>query len=273
MASTRLIDHNHAARKLPVRVLVLGMCRTGTTSIASALRKLGYTPHTMRAVLSQPSQITLWQEAINLTLLTSKTSPNTLPPYGRKEFDKLLGDYDAVTDIPSTIFAAQLVDAYPDAKVILTVREYEDWERSMQDSIWCLFTWRLFALARIVGVTQMAPMMRMLHAVFRAHNGNEYGGPGAKQAYERHSENVKKLVPKQNLLVLHSAEFEWEPLCRFLGHDVPKEGFPRMDEDKALRRSLETVWWGMVRYLVLMLLGIGVCTIGNGISMDLEEAV
>ncbi|ORY18942.1 P-loop containing nucleoside triphosphate hydrolase protein [Clohesyomyces aquaticus] len=252
---SRLIDSTHGERKLPMRVLVLGMCRTGTTSIATALRKLGYTTHTMRSVLSQPSQITLWQEAVNLTLLQPRPKSSFYPPYTRTEFDKLLGDFDAVTDIPSAVFAEQLIEAYPEAKVILTVRNYDDWEHSMNESIWCLFTWRLFGLARICGVTQMAPMMRMLHSVFQAHNGNVYGGPKAKEAYEAHNAKIMKLVPKENLLVLEEpvTDWTWEALCEFLGKQAPKDVFPKMDEDRALRRSLETVWWGMVRYLFLLL--------------------
>ena len=105
---------------------------------------MGYTPHQMRDVLSKPSELGLWQEAINTTLLPSQDRPSnqrSLPPYGKPEFDKLLADYDVVMDLPGCVFAKELVEAYPLAKVILTMRRYEDWEKSMSESIWCLDTW------------------------------------------------------------------------------------------------------------------------------------
>ncbi|KAF1941412.1 hypothetical protein EJ02DRAFT_512462 [Clathrospora elynae] len=263
MAGQRLIDQDERTRKEPMRILVLGMCRTGTTSISTALRKLGYTPHQMRDVLSKPSELTLWQEAINTTLLPPQDRPRNQAPYAKPEFDKLLADCDVVMDLPGCVFAKELVEAYPEAKVILTKRDYADWEKSMQESIWCLDTWRVFTLCRQLGITQLAPLMRLVHSVFRVHNGNEYGGPVAKAAFEKHYDTVRSMVPKDRLLELDTdMEVSWEPLCEFLGEKVPKEGFPRLNEEKAMRNNLEKAWWGMVQYFVLMVLLPGLVTVG-----------
>jgi hypothetical protein len=262
--TTRLIDATTRTRKKPMRILVLGMCRTGTTSISTALRKLGYTPHQMREVLINPQELALWQEAINVTLLAPQDRPagqRHLAPYGKPEFDKLLADYDVVMDLPGCVFAKQLVAAYPDAKVILTTRKYEDWEASMQDSIWCLCTWRLFALARYLNISQMAPLMRLIHSVFRVHNGNTYGGPASKAAYEKHYDTVRALVPKERLLEMDPETSGWEPLCRFLEREVPKENYPRMAEEKSMRANLENAWWGFVHYCALM------CALPGGVIL------
>lgn len=262
MPPNRLIDRTERTRKLPMRILVLGLCRTGTTTLTTALRKLSYTPHHMRSVLAHPQEIALWEEAIASTLTPS--SPRA--PYGRQEFDILLADYDAVTDIPGAIFAKQLIEAYPEAKVILTTRRYEDWERSMRGSIWCLDRWWLFVGCRVVGITQMAPLVRLVHDVFEVHNGNQYGGLVARRAFERHCETVRGLVPKERLLevAVEDEGFGWEALCGFLGEEVPAEEFPRFSEDEegAMRRSLERAWWGMVRYLALMVVLPGLVTVG-----------
>lgn len=251
-----------------MRVLVLGMCRTGTTSISSALRKLGYTPHQMRDVLMKPSELALWQKAINVTLLPPQDRPakqRGQSPYTRPDFDKLLGEYDAVMDLPGCIFAKELIEAYPDAKVILTKREYEDWEQSMQESIWCLDTWKLFTLCRTLSITQLAPLMRLVHTIFRVHNGNNYGGPVARSAYEKHYSTVRSLVPSDRLLELDTdADLTWGPMCEFLGVGVPKEQYPKLNEEKAMRRNLEAAWWSMVQYLVLMILLPGLVTVAAG---------
>ncbi|KAF1850573.1 uncharacterized protein K460DRAFT_17965 [Cucurbitaria berberidis CBS 394.84] len=266
MPGQRLIDQDERTRKKPMRILVLGMCRTGTTSISVALRKLGYTPHQMRDVLVKPKELALWQEAINVTLLPTQDRPakqRDLPPYGKSEFDKLLGDYDAIMDLPGCVFAKELIEAYPEAKVILTNRSYADWEQSMQESIWCLDTWRLFTLCRTLNITQLAPLMRLVHSVFRVHNGNNYGGPVAKSAYEKHYDTVRSSVPKDRLLELDTdSDLKWEPLCRFLGNEVPQEQYPSLNEEKAMQKNLENAWWGMVQYLLLMLLLPGLVTVG-----------
>jgi hypothetical protein len=48
-------------------------------------------------------------------------------PYGRAEFDRLLGHCQGVSDLPAILFAEELIEAYPEAKVILTHREFESW--------------------------------------------------------------------------------------------------------------------------------------------------
>ncbi|KNG49919.1 P-loop containing nucleoside triphosphate hydrolase protein [Stemphylium lycopersici] len=275
MANPRLIDSDERTRKKPMRVLVLGMCRTGTTSIAVALRKLGYTPHQMRDVLNKPSDLALWQEAINLTLLPPRdrsSSQQNQTPYGRPEFDKILGSYDAVMDLPGCVFAKELMEAYPDAKVILTKRKYEDWEHSMQESLWCLDTWRLFTLCRRLNVTQLAPLMRLVHSVFKVHSDNNYGGPAAKLAFDKHYATVRSTVPETRLLELDTdAELSWEPLCEFLGDQVPREVFPRLNEEKAMRKGLESAWWGMLQYFIMMILlpsSVAVCAYFLFMSSD-----
>jgi hypothetical protein len=267
MSKQRLIDRDERTRKKPMRILVLGMCRTGTSSIAVALRKLGYTAHQMRDVVTKPSELALWEEAVNVTLLPPQERPSNqqkMDPYGKEEFDKLLADYDAVMDLPGCVFASELVEAYPEAKVILTKRRYEDWEQSMLESIWCLDTWRLFTLCRQLNITQLSPLMRLVHSIFRAHNNNSYGGPTAKSAFNKHYDTVRSLVPQARLLEIDTDdELNWEPLCRFLGKEVPKESFPKTSEEKVMRKSLENAWWGMLQYIVMLFLLPGCVVVGS----------
>jgi len=277
MSKQRLIDRDERTRKKPMRILVLGMCRTGTTTIAVALRKLGYTSHQMRDVLAKPSELALWEEAVNVTLLPPQERPSNqqkMEPYGKEEFDKLLADYDVVMDLPGCVFASELVKAYPEAKVILTKRRYEDWEQSMQDSIWCLDTWRLFTLCRQLNITQLAPLMRLVHSIFQVHNGNNYGGPAAKSAFDQHYDTVRSLVPQSQLLELDTdGILKWEPLCEFLGKAVPKEGFPKTSEDKAMRKGLESAWWGMVQYFVMLIILPGLVVVGSAMLYTYADEV
>jgi hypothetical protein len=50
-----------------------------------------------------------------------------------------------------------------------------------------------------------------------------------KQGFIEHNENVRRLVPAENLLEFR-VEQCWEPLCKFLGKDIPDEPYPRVNE-------------------------------------------
>ncbi|KAJ4317629.1 hypothetical protein N0V94_004853 [Neodidymelliopsis sp. IMI 364377] len=237
------------ARKVPMRVLVLGLPRTNTSSLISALRTLGYNPYTMRSLVTHPTDIPVWQEAANSTRFAPGL-PLTI--------NDVLSEHDAVADLPGCMFAEQLIKAYPDAKVILTTRTYADWEKSMRESIWVLFTWRLFMVCRVLGLSQMAPLMRLLHVLFQMHNGSSYGGYEARRAYEQHCEKVRELVAREQLLEIDANdESGWNELCAFLGREKPDTEYPRLQEDTAMRAGLEAAWWGMVKYMTMMVVLMG----------------
>jgi hypothetical protein len=241
-----------------MRVLVLGLPRTNTTSLISALRKLGFNPYTMRSLLSTPSHIPVWQEAVNSTQYATGL-PLTI--------NDILSSHDSIADLPGCMFAPQLIEAYPNAKVILTTRRYEEWERSMQESIWVLLTWHLFDLCRITGLSKMAPLIRLLHSLFEVHNGNHYGGYEARRAYERHNERIRELVSQEKLLEIDADdEIGWNELCGFLGKEKPSVGYPRMKEDTAMRAGLEQTWLSMVRYLALMVALPGIVLVLGALS-------
>ncbi|KZM22733.1 uncharacterized protein EKO05_0000786 [Ascochyta rabiei] len=244
MTDEALISKDAPSRKLPMRVLVLGLPRTNTSSLISALRTLGYHPYTMRSLVTDPTHIAVWQEAVHST---QHASGLPLP------INDILSDYDAIADLPGCMFAEQLITAYPRARVVLTTRAYREWEKSMRESIWVLFTWRLFELCRLTGLSRMAPLIRLLHALFGVHNGNVYGGYETRRAYERHNERVRELVSREQLLEIDAEdESGWDELCGFLGEERPEVEYPRFKEETAMRAGLEQTWFSMARYLVLM---------------------
>jgi hypothetical protein len=216
----------------------------------------------MRDLLSSPDTIPLWEEAITFTLLptserpTKKKNRTIFPPYGRDEFDALLGDYDAVADLPVALFKKELIEAYPEAKVIVTTRNYDEWEKSMQESVWLLLTWRMFRVVRYIGVTQMAPLTRLMHLIFRVHNGNHYGGPKAREAYEKYYEEVRELVPAHRRLEIASGQGRWEPLIDFLGVEKEKrEGlgpYPNLEENTSMAKGLRGAWWDVMEWFLMI---------------------
>ena len=137
----RKIDQIQTLRSKLMRLLVLGISRTGTSSLCLALDKFNYKIFHMTENFKNPTHFfPLWDEAIRAKF------NNDGKPYGRPEFDKLLGDYDALSDLPAVLFSPELLQAYPDAKVILTTRDPEKWVDSMQSTIWRAHSWWTFDL-------------------------------------------------------------------------------------------------------------------------------
>ena len=61
----------------------------------------------------------------------------------------------------------------------------------------------------------------------------KFGSVGP-QVYDGHNDEVKALIPKEQLLVYDVRE-GWEPLCKFLDVAVPDEPFPRLNDSQAMK--------------------------------------
>lgn len=251
-------------RKVPMQVLSFGLPRTGTASMQSALQTLGYkdTAHGFD-MISHPEIGALWMEAVNAKFL------NQGKPYGRAEFDILLGHCAAVTDMPCACFWEELMVAYPEAKVILVERDVEDWYKSFDATV----VTELFSRVADMIVnyieplsgSQIGPLSRkLLYGYFHAKTPDEVR-QNARRIYREHYRRIREAAPKERLLDYRLAE-GWGPLCKFLGKEVP-EGlpFPRINEVAALRAKVRETQWekfkaagvALGRYLVpVVVLGI-----------------
>lgn len=130
-------------RTRPLQVICLGLPRSGTDSLRNALIILGY-DHVSHG-------IDFWANHANHSILYAKLAllrnQDNLPDAESLRtafFDRILGDCQATTDIPSVWFAHELLAAYPDAKVILNRRrDVEAWKRSFAGSVQPLLeSWR-----------------------------------------------------------------------------------------------------------------------------------
>lgn len=216
----------------------------------TALNRLGFrTYHMFEAVKNPTRDLVFWREGIELKLLhtgnihhehdqspTTTTTPDL--PYARPEFDKLLGAYAATCDIPMALFPADLATAYPTALVLLTVRSPTSWARSVAASAGVVLNWRCWAVLRHFDRAFVAPWLGLARAL-----GRYLGVPdwrdeaGLVAAYEAHVAEVRRVVPPERLLVFGAEEaggcgYAWEPLCEFLGVEVPPggEAYPRMND-------------------------------------------
>lgn len=212
------IDRRQCRRIVPMKVLVLGLCRTGTMSVRTALRSLGYleTYHMRAASTETPRDNELWMQAI-------KAKWDGEGKFDKEDWDQLLGHCQAVCDLPAAAFASELIAAYPKAKVILTIRDPDSWHKSTSKTVYqgildptsqviSHFDWA-FSLYR--------PMLLTLwDRLFQGDFENR-----GKEVFRNHYDLVRQLVPADRLLEYDVGQ-GWRPLCEFLGEDIPDMEFP-----------------------------------------------
>ncbi|RYP48453.1 hypothetical protein DL768_005655 [Monosporascus sp. mg162] len=134
-------------------------------------------------------------------------------------------------------FAAEMIQAYPEAKVVLnTRRDLDPWMGSMQESLvavnrnWSMYI--LFWFDRALWWVWHVYERLLWPGLFRCIDSRE-GFVDAVTAkgiwvYREHCNMVGGMVPKDRLLEWTVKE-GWEPLCEFLGKDVPDEPFPQVN--------------------------------------------
>ncbi|CAK8693214.1 unnamed protein product [Clavelina lepadiformis] len=148
-----------------------------------------------------------------------------------EDFRRIFENVDAVTDGPACYFWDEIHKAFPDAKIILTTRDEESWLRSWDNQL----TTNSQPMLRLLRV--MSPTLFRLNAFAKLisqimgskleehwFKPNTYNKLLARMSFRRHNDHVLLNAPKDKLLVYNVKE-GWEPLCKFLGVDVPSRPF------------------------------------------------
>jgi hypothetical protein len=213
-----------------MKVLGVGLGRTGTLSLKAALERLGFGPcFHMRSMLDHLDRLPLWQAA-------AEGQP--------VDWNAVFAGYRSSVDWPGAAFWRELSSFYAEARVILTVREPESWYDSVRQTIF-----------QLVGGGSESPLadeaLRRIPGIDRTHAVNRkliWDGPllqgrfedraFAVRAFEEHNASVQRALAAERLLVLEIGA-GWKPLCDFLEVPVPDEPFPCLND----RRD----FWGRVR--------------------------
>jgi len=214
-----------------LEVIGAGFGRTGTTSLKAALERLGFGPcYHMSELFEHPEHLALWQAAV-------RGEP--------VDWDALFDGYRSAVDWPAAAFYEELMERYPEAKVILTVRDPERWYESTKSTIYALRKTRRTPTFRI-----MAALVPYLRNIRRATGIVDdlawegiFGGrfedrEHAISVFDNLNEEAKRRIPADRLLVYEVKE-GWGPLCAFLGVEEPREEpFPRLNDTGTFRRRI-----------------------------------
>jgi len=190
-------------------VIGAGFGRTGTLSLKVALEQLGLGPcaHMLPLIGDEERSQLFTQAAAG----------------DEASLDKALDGYQSTVDWPGVYFWKQLIEKYPAAKVILSVRDPEEWYRSAERTIWA--------------ATQAPPPPNSKHfreMCFATNWDGMFGGRFADRdhairVFTEHNDEVRRTVAPDRLLEYEIGQ-GWQPLCDFLGRPVPAHEFPRLND-------------------------------------------
>ncbi len=148
----------------------------------------------------------------------------------------------AVTDLPCNAFAPELIPAYPSAKVILATADSEDaFYKSWMSTIWPLTLIRFNPHPSLLDklynlVLPEFPFNKGMRRLVPAIGMDTFPETG-RQYYREHCDLVRRSVPKERLLE-YNVKQGWEPLCKFLGKEIPDEPFPHVNEKAEFLRNM-----------------------------------
>lgn len=205
-----------------MKVIGAGMPRTGTLTQKMSLEMLGLGPcYHMVDVLADLDQAGLWQKALD----------------GEAPWEQLFANFSSTVDWPGGYFYRELAEHYPEAKVVLSERNPESWERSMRETVWAVRNGesmiRLLSSAQAHVNPRWQGFLDMIDRLLWTGRGTFAGVHAETDSMiarmKRHSEEVKAEIPSERLLVWSVGE-GWEPLCEFLEVPVPDVEFPHIND-------------------------------------------
>ena len=209
------VDTVHLATPVKMKVICAGLPKTGTTSLAKALQVLGYNVYDFMEHLTFHQRE--WIDSFETDRL-----PN---------FKEMYEGVDAITDMPPVFWFEEIAAVFPEAKVILTVRDSEEqWLESYK---------RQRQLSKeIPSYVKIAFWWNNVTRFLRTSRTAIFGGSNPKatalfrKKYCQHNERVQAVIPAERLLVFNVKQ-GWKPLCEFLGCDIPSSQFPQANAGQA----------------------------------------
>jgi len=205
-----------------MKVIGAGLPRTGTLTQKLALEMLGLGPcYHMVNVLGDLEQASLWSRALA----------------GEEVWDETFDGFQATVDWPGGYFFERLAARYPEAKVVLSVRDERRWAESMLETVWAVrkggSLTHLLSDARAHVDADWAAFLSMIDGLLWEGAGTFAGASARPQdlidAAAAHRDRVEMVIEPGRLLVWDVRE-GWGPLCRFLELPEPDVELPHIND-------------------------------------------
>lgn len=201
---------------MPLKVIGAGLGRTATFSLKFGLEHLGFGPcyHMTEVFAGARRNIPLWLDVIA----------------GKPDWDSVFDGYQSTTDYPAASYWRELADYYPDAKVVLSVRDADNWFDSVSETIFS---------DQMHDSLKGTPTEAMMQGViFDAFGDKLRDRAFMTDWFGRRNQEVIDSLPAERLLVFSPKE-GWAPLCEFLEVPVPDTAFPRVNSRDEIQGAAE----------------------------------
>jgi Sulfotransferase domain len=210
-----------------MKVIGAGFGRTGTMTLKAALEELGAGPcyHMVEVLWGDTSRLPLWQAAASGEAI---------------DWRALFDGFESTVDWPGCTFYEPLMEVFPEAKVLLTVRDPEAWYESAKNSIYAsLIAGRKGELAGGTNTPPSPEAFAMISTLIweGTFHGRFEDREYAIEMFNRHNDEVRRKVPAERLVV-HEVKEGWAPLATMLGVPEPDAPFPRLNDKDAFREMV-----------------------------------
>ena len=212
--------------KGPVQVIAAGLPRCATTTLKEVFENpnfldVGPTMH-MNRCLTAPANMQFIMEALR--------EPDAQKR--RAILYKLFAGCAATADFPGHLFIEDLIEMYPDAKVVLNVRKSgaQDWAASMSTTIAPFMGWQYRTACYL---SQPDYWHYQCEVEWQRSVQERFGVKNFWDAevYEKHNQWVLDICREKGKEVLiWEPSMGWAQLCEFLGKKVPENGIPRTND-------------------------------------------
>jgi hypothetical protein len=219
--------------KMTIKVIGAGFGQTGTSTLRAVMEELGFGPCYQSYVLfSRPTDIEFWDKV---------DQGNAV------DFNELFSEFQASVGFPGYIYYKQIMEYYPDAKVLLSIRDPEEWyenasktilvpdrnpgNKELADSIREFNPYLGECIDRIADLHR-----KVLHE--EIFEGKFEDKDFAIGRFIERNQEVKKTVPPERLLVYQVTE-GWEPICQFLEVPVPNKPFPHLNPISEFHKPMD----------------------------------
>lgn len=263
-------DENNNSSDSGLKVVCVGLSRTGTSSLKAALSQLlpGRTYHAMDLLqdINTKDTFRFWK-ALSEDSATNEDIRQFFPSR----------QYSAVCDIPCLQYWKQISAAFPEARIVLTVREPSAWYKSVSTTLMPLAAqidrWSFLLRLMCIVLYQSIYQVELLNILFRQLRQKELQQEAtAIRFYQQWNEEVVAGVKPENLLIFDVRQ-GWDPLCKFLHLDTPEGPFPRLNDSTALVRHQWHITFLISLFMLMFVLLSCLLITGHSLSTTLLSSL
>jgi len=211
-----------------MQLIGVGFGRTGTMSLKAALEELGAGPcfHMIDLITGEDRERDLpyWIKIANGDPV---------------DWNEVFEPWQSTVDWPACSRWEELIEAFPEAPVLLNVRDFDGWYRSCENTI--LAVKEAAMAGELEEDSNREPPSPELWGVIEKliwqgdFQGRFKDRDWVRRMYDERTETIKSTVPPERLTVWELGVDGWEPLAEMLGVEAPDREFPRLHDTNEFR--------------------------------------